>query len=412
MTEIPQHTNPSRAEITLQAVLKIALAAYIMCLPLSPRISNYTLIALGVLALGLAIVSRQKVKPLSPAFYFLAAAYVVRVISIFHAENFPNAALALEIESTMVAIPLVFSLLPQTRTFVRISVWGFAAMCFLTMVYAFVQLGIYLNTTSPWSFAEYSYFHFHPKWFWINTRYFAQNMLTWDYAHYSFLSLMVIYGIHLIYALDAKTKVEKIFLVIYSLITFLFIVYTGSRIGMIVLICLALTYAFLAKSDLLFRYWRAGLVLIVGSIVGAIVLFLSIGKSLDYVRHHFQWMAVKAFLEKPFFGYGTASGKELMRDPAFEEQIGYTVNHPHNQFLSELLQFGVLGSIPFFLFIAALFKQSLHQRNTALLALMISCVLLMLTESPLASNKGSMPMFTALCITFSISLVSHKRKQV
>lgn len=83
----------------------------------------------------------------------------------------------------------------------------------------------------------------------------------------------------------------------------------------------------------------------------------SVGQRVEFMRKTFDLMR-----EKPIFGYGTGSHqKEYCRVGQTPEWCTGLALHPHNQFLSFGLQFGVIGILAYLVFIGTCIRQSLHQ---------------------------------------------------
>jgi O-antigen ligase len=83
----------------------------------------------------------------------------------------------------------------------------------------------------------------------------------------------------------------------------------------------------------------------------------SVGQRVEFVRKTFDLMR-----EKPIMGYGTGSHqKEYCRVGQTPEWCAVDVLHPHNQFLSFGVQFGVIGILAYLMFIGACIRQSMYQ---------------------------------------------------
>jgi hypothetical protein len=121
----------------------------------------------------------------------------------------------------------------------------------------------------------------------------------------------------------------------------------------------------------------------------------------DFTRYQYAVVAISAWKEKPILGLGTGSSKSVMRDIDFVKSLGFeetsrfndhpAITHPHNQFLNELLQFGIFGIVPLLWLVATIIQQSWKAQNYDFLLFGVVITLFMLIEAPFNSNKGVVP---------------------
>lgn len=373
----------------LKILINIFLVVLIFTIPFKPKWGSYVLILLvvtGVLKLRLG----GSWKKLDLAFYFLFFAFLVRIVWLLKSNDFNYGIKGLETELPLVAIPLVFSLINLNESQRIFHLKSFALMAVCIILYSFIQLFEFVNQ-SPYTLLQYLDIHF------VTAQYYAQlNMLNWNnFAHYSFLSVIIIYGLHIL-VYNPYRKTFNIFLVgIFLLLAIVFFIFTGSRTGLVLIFISLLTYGLIRfRTQVSFR-------IVIGLFMGfavACIMYCTLGEldikkklyNYDPQRIQFFSVALDAFKKAPLFGYGTGSQRIIMHDVAAAERLGFSkdnyegqfVNHPHNQFLTELLQFGIIGSIPLFIFLIAMVRASLKDKNWTLLNIMITMALFMCAESP------------------------------
>jgi len=314
------------------------------------------------------------------------------------AEDFKYGIKSLETELPLLIFPFMFSTIHVSETIRKRVSKVYAITMILTIVYGFWQLAVYFKTTSPYGFWEYTQFHLDPAWFWEHSRHFAQSMLTWDWIHYSFINISIIYGLHLLVYLDNRAIWDRILLTVYVVLAVLFLIYTGSRIGLFafaIAIVSYITFSF----EVVFVRSRISFLLILSLIIGVIIILVLWGNEIDAIRYHYWSRAVESIKLSPFIGHGTGATRLVMTEPEFEAITGWSVNHPHNQYLSELVQFGVVGSLPLFAFMIYGIRHSLQNRDMRTLCLIITGMVFMITESPLNSNKGIVPFILLVCLS-------------
>lgn len=372
----------------LDYLLTGSLALVIAMIPFKPIWGSYSMIILAVISIT-NVILLKKFEKLPLFVYALIFAFIVRVLWIFRADDFSNAVGKLETEFGLFVFPFIFSLFRVTPVMKIFAVRVYALVMMSIMIYGFCRLALYFQN-SPYSFTEYTLFHLDPVWFWNHSRNFAQSMLTWEWAHYSFINVMLIYGMHLLVYQEYKTKLDKVLLILYVVMALIFLIYTGSRIGFIAYLFAAIGYALLSFN---FIFKKKVLFLGAGCVFAFVLTIFLIkwGEKIEPIRYHYWSRAVDAIRVSPYLGHGTGSTHSIMREPEFEQKIGWTVNHPHNQYLTELLQFGIIGSIPLFAFFGLALWHGLTFRDKALISLVITFMVFMITEAPVNTNKGLVP---------------------
>ena len=386
---------------------KLLMAGIIMLIPFSPRWSNYIMI---LLAVTIMIVFRHERKIFRrPVYlYLLIVMYLVRILWLFLANDLLYGLRTLETELPLLTIPLLFlffKLTPETKRFLCDA---FVLMAFLMILYSFATLFQYINK-SEYSIWNYWETHF------VTAQYYASlNMLSWSFVNYSFLNLLVIYGLNLLVYRETKSKSHIAFTSVYALFAFLFAFISGSLMGLAILSGCVFLFALI----FVFEKWGSRPVLGFLSVVSLLLIFSlaqwDLKKSslkerlfrLDAQRYPLFAVAWNNAREKPLFGYGTGAQKAILQDMTNGEELGFSkeeypgleANHPHNQFLTDLLQFGIIGCIPLLLFYWTALSDSLKHKNWALLLTLLTYLATMMVESPINTNKGVLPFVVLVCI--------------
>jgi O-antigen ligase len=341
--------------------------------------------------------------------FALLAMYGVRIIGLTWSTDWKYGLQSLEGESVLVAFPILFILLPPTERIAKASMRAYVAMCCSVMVYAFSNFFLLIlshNADVVTFLADY----------FAAPSDFSKRILDWNFGHYSFMSMMLIYGgIFLLYYPQHFSKCRVIgFCYLAGVLVFCLI--TGSRIGALLVMCVSVFVILNAVLGMSCK--KIVSTGVVCAIVAAAFLYGFADRykvhENDFVRYQFAATAIEAIKEKPFFGFGTGGQKEVIQSmdravgAGFAQTMYYgtKVNHPHNQFLTEILQFGLIGSLPLLIWIISSITRSIKSDFGALAIFMVVVVLFMLVESPLNSNKGIVP----LLITFHI-LTSLSKKE-
>ena len=384
-----------RAKLLILRATDVGLLMLILTLPFSPRWGSLSMIFLGLFGVINVLYTKKWIPP--PYFiFFLIGAYGSRMLWLPSSHDLSFGLKCLETELPLLAIPIIFSLFKVTESTKSFLLAAFVLMAFCVMIYSFIQLFFYIQQ-SPYAFFEYMDIHF------VTAQYYAQlNMLTWDFAHYSFLSVIVVYGLHLLIYRNSNTRLFRSFILVYIITAITFFIFTGSKSGLALLIISFVVYGSIRFRNVLAKKISIALLFSISMIALAYMSQLNIKEylqKLDSQRYQFFAVSIEKLKESPLFGFGTGATKEIIQDIDFAEEVGFSravyegkdANHPHNQYLSELLQFGIIGSIPLFSFLISGFITSYKDQNWELLNVIISVSVFMLVESPINSNKGVLP---------------------
>lgn len=369
-------------------------AIFILTIPLRPQLGFISLLLLGLTGIWRTVKEGRKWRTIPVFFYAISAMFVVRLIWIAVADDHRAGWKSIESEGSLIAIPVAAMMLNITQQVRRWGVWIYIGMCTAVIFYSFALF------VSAMKASELTSIQFLREYF-QNTRANAEvGMLNWKLAHYSFISLMIIYGVHMGWY-EVKTAVGKVLLSFFILLGAGFMILSGSKSGVGLFLIGFLVYAvfyFLEKAS------RPVATRIVMGAVVVVVLATSwvyssgLYNKVDDARSMMVKVATESIARKPLFGSGTGSGAQVMHNEVFEYHYSYAVNHPHNQYLSELIQFGFIGSIPFFVFVVSSLLYSMRSKNGALFSVLVTGFLFMLVEAPLNSNKGQLPFLFAVSL--------------
>lgn len=401
----------NRLASLVHLIPEILLALLILTLPFSPKLGNYLLILLSIVAVLIYRVWRTP-HHLPRFLYFLILCYLVRILWLIPADDFRYGLRTLETELPLAALPLIFVFVSLSQGATRRLSDTYVWMAFLMMVYSFATLFYYIQN-SEYTIWNYWETHF------ITAQYYSMlNMLSWSYAHYSFLSLIVIYGLNLLVFRKKKHRLFIVFMCIYALLAWAFIIVAGSLAGMVIMGGCYTVYI------LIWIYTRWGSRPVAALAAAAMAILVTLLATielpdrlsqLDPQRSQFFRVAYDAWLDRPLVGYGTGSQKSIIQDVDRAETLGIPrntysgkeANHPHNQFLTDLLQFGLIGTFPLVLFLTFSIHSSIKTRNWALLLTVLTAFAAMMVESPINSNKGLVPFVLLVCILATPSPTEH-----
>jgi O-antigen ligase len=101
------------------------------------------------------------------------------------------------------------------------------------------------------------------------------------------------------------------------------------------------------------------------------------------------WISIK---EKPLLGTGTGGMKEVLTSVELAQKLDYSdaqpYSYPHNQYVGEVMSFGIVGAIPLFATLLYLLIIALRKKNFLLLSLLVILFVCMMTEMPFDIYKS------------------------
>jgi O-antigen ligase len=232
----------------------------------------------------------------------------------------------------------------------------------------------------------------------IQAKRFYFYLLSWSDGgrdvHPSYTAIIVLMSIasaiYLRFNPASTQKVSSVELCINVILSSIFIIFTGSRIATLILPLLLLLTLFIF---LPFRKWVNGCIVIGILITGIFILKMTTHKIMlkDPIRIQLNLMAIDAIKERPLIGHGTGAQKDIIQSMDRAQKLGYEeifcskCVHPHNQFLSEILQYG----IPLGLIMPALLLCMFGiRKNFLLFAFLLIEIGFMTVEGPLDTQKG------------------------
>ncbi len=240
----------------------------------------------------------------------------------------------------------------------------------------------------------YNYFtdiktHAHATTFWLY------------YPHTTFLSFFMLIGGVFCNDLYEKGQVSRTYLFFYAILGLCALLLLGSRFALLTGVALPFLFKISTKN---LSGW---LVSIWAMVFGGIVYFIG---DLDAQRQQLWKMSWVAFKEKIWFGHGTGTSGTVLPDHLVVNKAGtdtlLEVNHSHNQFLTYLLEDGLLGTLLFLTAFFFIVYQFAKQGNKTMVLVSFMILLLMIIESPF---KTTTPLYV---ISFLLSVFSIGDKRV
>ncbi len=220
--------------------------------------------------------------------------------------------------------------------------------------------------------------------YFIDIKSHAHTLMYWlYYPHTTFLSFFIIIGALFCLDLNSKKEISRIYGLIYALFTLCTLVLLGSRFALLLVISLPFLYAISVRnlSRWLVPAWVA-IFAIIAYFIGA----------LDVQREQLWKVTWAAFKNKIWLGHGTGTSSTVLPEHLSINKGGVEafmeVNHSHNQFLTYLLENGLLGALLFLATFLFLFYQFIRQGNKTMLLVSFMILLLMTIESPFRTTTS------------------------
>lgn len=203
------------------------------------------------------------------------------------------------------------------------------------------------------------------------------------YPHTTFLSFFIVIGGIFCFDLYANKKIRRSYALTYGFFALSALLLLGSRYAL--LMGIVLPFLTIVSVKTLGRW----LVPAWAFIFALVIYFIG---DFDFRRNQMWQVSWEAIKEKPWLGHGTGTSENILNNLERIHRAGFDsvleMNHPHNQFLTYLLENGLLGTLIFlgaFLFMVFRFAK---QNNKTMLIICFMLLLLMIIESPFRTTTS------------------------
>ena len=392
---------------------------------------GYYTMGLFVLAAFVHFLYTRKFYPPNKIFYFVILYALLQFFGTIGTEkgfHFPDRTLCYYL------LPLslcFFRLSKQTlicvgKLFFRAAII-FLAVCVLYWWYNFLHLDanfIDWITTKTEYLAEMLGWEAQAKTH--NMNYYAAYFFvtSWSYYfHPSFVSLVLFFGLitglYLYHKKNVTPTITRFELILYIVLCFFVIVLIQSRIGFVgFLFIISATGLYYLK--LKTKFFKFGLILYL--LLGFAALYVSKGSASDFVeddiREAYRCVAVSYIQDNFWWGSGFRQEQvalmkqaEMMKDVLPHSVYPHT-SHPiyyvHNQFLGDMVQFGIWGLLALLLMMSAIAHYAIKNRSYLLQMMICAMFLFMMIEEPFYVMHGAIH-FVSFLVFFT--MISEKRQE-
>lgn len=323
-------------------------------------------------------------------------------ISLTYTTDLNNGLSNVLMKLPLILIPLIIMIINReicTRDLFNAYIFS----CFIFCMIAFTKL-IYFTATSG---------------IYINDYNFVQRSI--EYYHFPTEALML----NIALVLNIKSKIDNRLRLVFSLSFFLFILLSGTRIGLILsaplffwnifnltkhlsnfkklflFIVLPLIFVFIASQS---RYTK-NKILDSFHYIGLFTSLETESFSKQYHKINFREKLWEASITKikasPILGYGIGVERQLIAEELSKNQLeNLGLLNAHNQYLSTYISSGIFGVIILIAWMFYSFYVGVSNKNFELIAITVIIILSMFVESYLERQKG------VFLITLFLSLMS------
>lgn len=368
-------------------LLDFLMLLFIICIPL--KIAWTTFCTILLCAYGLVDAGQKKgLRPRNWAFYFYLAIFLTLIVlgrpSNLSSINKPLALLLFAILSITIDPPirktyrhyvklvLIFNAI-IIASGLNFLIW-FKDFYGLGVLDYFKEIKLYSGTVRDWLY----------------------------YDHAAFLSYFGLVGLLFLHKLYAWGDLDKKFLYLYHILLVLTIVFLGARICL--LIYIVFLFNQLVKLGPKNRF--ATNFIVFGAVASTLIYNI---RAIDYNRYKLWSISWEAIMEKPLFGYGLGQSNDVLHHPRFVQGkllVGdFDLNHSHNQFVTFLLELGIVGSLMLIALLAIFLYKTKFYRSSSLTMFLFGLGYIFLTESILQTSK---PLYV-ICFLFLLITMEAER---
>lgn len=329
-------------------------------------------------------------------FYLLLIAYfLIEAISLLWSYNATQGIIYLSKLSPLFIFPLLFSFFKlEKRDFDLVAIAFFRFSMFLI----FISLAAWILQSRFLDFSLLKSLTFHK---YAISKYFCYEVVfSWSvFKHPTYYSIFLIFSISLGWYYTFKRNIENNITIFefafFILSTLLLSIITASRImlvGVMVVSVIGFLYSIRTNKKIFIAsvsFFVISFFSIVSNFSDKIAGFLN-----DPIRVCFQKVALESIKENTWLGTGLGGMTKYLNAenpiivPLQISKEGFVHFHPHNQFLGDLMQTGVLGILTIFLILGTVFFYGFKQKNWLLLMNGFFMLLVMNIEMPLMYING------------------------
>ena len=364
--------------------IKIAFCFLFGLILFPSNIKSLIIIVTGILVLVNFFMNNNKFDKkyfISNSFYFL-----ILLSTIFYSNNLNIASLKIQTMLSLVAFPLMFSLLNYKDKQVLLS-------------FIFKYLWIYIIGVCLYNVIPFLWFYSTiPNYSFLGMSYHFKNFIIHDIGKYGihpiYMSmhccLAILFSLKLF--LTNKKRYEKVLLLILNLILFFFLLMYARKGPIIAFIVTLFTWSYLENK----KYFKYNLLFIFSLIILFSMIpttrnrFLELTKiekatvdkpSSSNIRYTIYGNSLNLIKQAPLFGYGIGDFQEELRK-TYKKNASFLLKgtyNSHNQYISFLLIGGIVLFFAFIFFYIKHFILAIQAKNKILI--LITCLIL--------SGKGS-----------------------
>lgn len=373
-----------------QEYAELLTALVLISIPLKPAWVTFSTVLLLGYAIVLAIKRRKIV--ITPIHYALIGLFLVPLFLIGDGRV------------SKLGIPLGFILIPLIGSLADLSHTKERLLENYTKVF-FVLMSIILCYWILLISYEGYFYGIHLQNYFADLKTNSNRVLYWlYYRHTTFLGFFMIIGGLFCFELFKNSKVSKTYFFGYALFMYLNLLLLGSRftLGIALLLPFLIWLPNKPLGKVLVGVW--GL-----SLFGSYTLITRV----DVFRSRLWNISIDKILEKPWFGHGTGSSELLLPEtlPILSAGIEteMKINHPHNQYITYLLENGILGAVLAVGLLLYIGYRFYKEQNKTMLLIIFSVMLLMLVESPFRTTTALYGIvFVLAVLSFSSGRIAVK----
>jgi O-antigen ligase len=376
-----------------QRLVVIALAILVVCLPLHEHLKSWGMLISSMLIIVAFILNKSRQFTWQPIFYVIAGMYFLGFIGLLHTGDFNLAHRRFDVAIPMILFPVLFSMVQLSKRNVLLLLRFFLWIVFTVCMYGLLSYAIAISDFS-WKTALLDgkrYVHLFTVW-----------PITWQPSALSIMLLMALpVSFYLRYHDGKQITLIEMLLAILLPIFVAFIV--GARIGVAVIpVLLGFGYLFYCKFRPLLKW---GLV-VAGVVLMSITLLLLPSEIkegyTDQIRIDLRNTAISAIKEKPVFGWGTWTQRDLIACEERLQNLGIEIQHNqphfHNLYLDMMVQFGIAGIVVLLWLVLWIFWIAIRERHFLLLSFIMMYVMVFYFEIVLYSPRWVVAFMFWFCI--------------
>jgi len=351
------------------------------------------------------LIKEKKIYKFQTTHILFFSYFLVHLISLIWVTDLQSGIAKISTYTAFVTFPLAFSFFQLSKKELDWIIYVFFKVAFLFVV---VSLLCWIFQSYTKQIPLLDWLIFHKKFFFVDIQSFTMVYSWSNYSHPTYNALIyltaIVFGFYLTDKSRQTLRVKYFELAALITLSFLLNTVIQSRIGFANLTIISLLgfLWMIRHNGTLYKIYLANLIIL--SVLTPIIFNKQIASFfIDQNRKQLYITAFAYIKNNLILGTGVGGLAKIIESSDIAHSLGYQsacihLGNPHNQFVGDLMQTGIMGLIALIAMITQILYRSLKTKNWILLGFMGFSISTMLIEMSLSLQKGIFFFVPVVCL--------------